>query len=647
MSGIGGFIFRGYRCVKDPNDTVVSWTLKVHKTRVKAFIEASNAANAGWQFDKTDGAIAFENVPGAIHSVDNYQRNLVTFFKNGDDAYTAICTFGLYHGTGITPSGKDGDIEIAVSDTYYDTATVAYITGSTVQYVRVSCFQIVNNIPMDINGILNASYPCKLMSVGNQWVSANMSLDVETTVCALQQSNLEFGYAVKNKHFMSFCFDSTISNNVPALAVWSCDAYKELLKGNSCKCFSINFEYKQQEYQNTVSNTLSSSFDYILNSSFSETGKTYVCRSSASRLYANGIIYSVQPCSDYAIGSISVAGNKPSGFFGIGTLKTDLIGLICTDVGALPNKNTLICDGNYLIHQASNLNTGAPRDICSKSWNAIFQMIVVGYDSSNPDPNLSTSWIEYDLSGDTPQPEPEPEPSEATKARGQFPVLSIEAASVGVDGDEIYVTFQKSNPHYGDSYIDFSAYDTNGNLYVTSSAGNLSTDEPITAEKLNAFHDDGNNPITNYMTFSGVLDPASVPEYDEDPLTIQLSGGSASAKATGAFAKVPADLEVEAADSGSAGNSLMVEIYDNGSAIIVDIYNGADEVFSSHFVAAGGEYGTYVSADTLNELVDDGVHDGVAITDFVLFTGDITVSSEYDSENPIVIQLSGGEDSLT
>jgi len=231
-----------------------------------------------------------------------------------------------------------------------------------------------------------------------------------------------------------------------------------------------------------------------------------------------------------------------------------------------------------------------------------------------------------------------------TKAHGQYPVLSIEAAEAGVDGDEIYVTFQKSNPHYGDSYIDFSAYDKNGNLYVTSSAGNLSADEPVTAEKLNAFHDDGNNPITNYMTFSGVLDPASVPEYDADPLTIHLSGGSASAKATGTFAKVPADLIIEAADAGSAGNGLKVEIYDNGSAIIVDIYNGAEEVFSSHFGAGGGEDGTYVVADTLNELTDDGTHDDVAITDFVLFTGDITVTSEYDSENPIVIQLSGGED---
>lgn len=573
MSGIGGFIFRGYRCVKDPNDTVVSWTLKVHKTRVKAFIEASNAANAGWSFDKTDGAIAFENVPGAIHSVDNYQRNLVTFFKNGDDAYTAICTFGLYHGTGITPSGKDGDIELAVSDTYYDdtyydTATVAYIESSTPLYARVSCFQIVNNIPMDINGILNASYPCKLMSVGNQYVSArqNMSLDVETTLCALAQSNLEFGYAVKNKHFLSFCFDSTIPNNVPALTVWSCDAYKELLKGNSCKCFCINFEYKQQEYQNTSLNALSTAFDYILNSSFSETGKIYVCKSSNSRLYANGIIYSVQPCSDYAVGSISVAGYKSSGFQGIGTLKTDLIGLICTNIGSRPDKNTLICDGNYLIHQASNVTTCCPRDICGQSFSAVFQMIIVGYDSSNPDPNLSTSWTEYDLSNDTPQPEPEPEPSEATKAHGQFPVLSIESASVGVD---------------------------------------------------------------------------------ENPLTIRLSGGSVSAKAIGTFAKVPADLEIEAAASGSAGNSLKVEIYDNGSSIIVDIYNGSDEVFSSHFSAIAGEYGTYVSADTLNELTDDGLHDGVAITDFVSFTGGITVSSEHDSENPIVIHLYGGADSLT
>lgn len=235
---------------------------------------------------------------------------------------------------------------------------------------------------------------------------------------------------------------------------------------------------------------------------------------------------------------------------------------------------------------------------------------------------------------------------EAVKAHGQFPVLSIEAASVGVDGDEIYVTFQKSNPDYGDSYIDFSAYDKNGNLHVTSSGGNLRTDEPITAEKLNAFHDDGNNPITNYMTFSGVLDPASVPEYDEDPLAIHLSGGSASAKATGTFAKVPADLVIEAANSGTAGNNLRLEIYKTSNGAAVDIYDsGSDDpatpVFTSYNEIISSESGVYISASTFNAFVDDN-DSSVVITQYVVSTGEITVPSDNDAENPIKIQLSGG-----
>lgn len=237
---------------------------------------------------------------------------------------------------------------------------------------------------------------------------------------------------------------------------------------------------------------------------------------------------------------------------------------------------------------------------------------------------------------------------ETTKARGQFPVLSVEAASVGVDGNEIYVTFQKSNPDYGDSYIDFSAYDENGNLYVTSSAGNLSSDEPITAEKLNAFHDDGNNPITNYMTFSGMLDPASVPEYDEDPLTIHLSGGSASAKATGTFAKVPADLVIEAANSGVAGNNLRLEIYQTGNGVNVDIYDsGSDDpatpVFISYNEIISSESGIYIDDSTFNAFVDNN-DSSVVITQYVVATGEITVSSDNDAENPIVIQLSGGSE---
>ena len=235
-----------------------------------------------------------------------------------------------------------------------------------------------------------------------------------------------------------------------------------------------------------------------------------------------------------------------------------------------------------------------------------------------------------------------------TKAHGQFPVLSIEAASVGVDGDEIYVTFQKSNPDYGDSYIDFSAYDKNGNLYVTSSGGNLRTDEPITAEKLNAFHDDGNNPITNYMTFSGVLDPASVPEYDEDPLIIHLSGGSASAKATALFAKFPADLIVEAANTGEAGNNLRLEIYQTSNGVNVDIYDsGSDDpetpVFTSYNEIISSEWGIYIGDSTFNTFVDNN-DSSVVITQYVVATGGITVTSDNDAENPLKIQLSGGSE---
>jgi hypothetical protein len=55
------------------------------------------------------------------------------------------------------------------------------------------------------------------------------------------------------------------------------------------------------------------------------------------------------------------------------------------------------------------------------------------------------------------------------------------------------------------------------------------------------------------------------------------------------------------------------------------------------------EEGIYISDSTFNEFVDDN-DNSVVITQYVTATGDITVPSENDSENPIVIQLSGGSE---
>lgn len=225
---------------------------------------------------------------------------------------------------------------------------------------------------------------------------------------------------------------------------------------------------------------------------------------------------------------------------------------------------------------------------------------------------------------------------EAVKARGQFPVLSVEAASVGVDGNALKVTMWAN---YEDAIV---------HVRVDTSTGyregevDIATDY-ISAELLNSITFSGQN-ITDYVIFGGCIYITSIPDVDTDPITIQLSGGSASEKATGEFGEPT--LTLEAANSGEAGNNLRLEIYQSSNGVVVDIYDSesddpATPVFTSYNEIISSESGVYISAITFNAFVDDN-DSSVVIAQYVVATGEITVPSYNDAENPIIIQLSGG-----
>lgn len=230
--------------------------------------------------------------------------------------------------------------------------------------------------------------------------------------------------------------------------------------------------------------------------------------------------------------------------------------------------------------------------------------------------------------------------SEPTKAHGQFPVLSVEAASVGVDGNALKVTM----------WADFS--NDIVNVQLDTPAGNKSAtltdflDEFISAETLNeiTFGEGTSDRITDYVVFSGKIYLSSIPESSTDPIEIQLSGGSASGKATGVFTEVPEGidlLEIEAANSGAAGNQLKVTLkqaYD-GDAVSLFVYNGSE-------VVASGEYTVPDPRPEDPSIDDSGLNEISGVSDYVVFSGSINLSDipEESDSDPLEIQLSGGSE---
>lgn len=227
---------------------------------------------------------------------------------------------------------------------------------------------------------------------------------------------------------------------------------------------------------------------------------------------------------------------------------------------------------------------------------------------------------------------------EPTKARGKFPVLSVEAASVGVDGNALKVTM----------WADFSNDTVNVQL-DTPTGHKLATltdflDEYISAETLNeiTFGEGTSDGITDYVVFGGRIYLSTIPESSTDPVIIQLSGGSASTKATGTFAEVPADievLEIEAANSGAAGNRIKVTLKQafDGDAVSLVVYNGIE-------VVASGEYSIPDPRPEDPSIDGSDLNEISGVSDYVAFSGSINLSDipEESTSDPLEIQLSGG-----
>lgn len=233
---------------------------------------------------------------------------------------------------------------------------------------------------------------------------------------------------------------------------------------------------------------------------------------------------------------------------------------------------------------------------------------------------------------------------DAIKAHGQFPALSVEAASVGVDGNAIKV---KMWADYINDIVNVELDTPTGHKWA-----NLTDflDDYISAETLNdiIFGEGTSDKITDYVVFGGKIYLSSIPESSTEPIEIQLSGGSVSTKATGVFTEVPAGedlLVVEAAIAGLAGNDLRVEFEYTQSdrTLTYGIYSGETQLFIANIDT--GDHSS-VDAATFNRI-EEGGH---LASEFVVFSGEIAIDdvpAPSDEDAPLVIQLSGGADART
>jgi len=116
---LGGYIFKGYK-FELPADydatvdaQVIAQCLRLHKMKLKAFMESCTASGANWQFFETNGEISYESYGNVIYKLDESGFNYASFFRYGsDNAYYCMLTLS---DAGFSTSG----FSLSLQNYYY------------------------------------------------------------------------------------------------------------------------------------------------------------------------------------------------------------------------------------------------------------------------------------------------------------------------------------------------------------------------------------------------------------------------------------------------------------------------------------------------------------------------------------------------
>lgn len=202
---LGGYKFSGYKCNRGSlSDT--AFCLLMHKTRLKAFVEACAKTESNWHFCKTGGTYSFEGNEGVIYDVNNNGYNYVSFFQYGDeDKYLAILTL-----PNQTSGYFNDDAKI------YDYSSRTYPCNM----YYFTCFHCASLSPFDdyqffLSGNTYPVSALQLLPVSNLYTTSDGVADLSTEwsfyADATRGHTIYFGYAVKGGKIISFSSTSDLS----------------------------------------------------------------------------------------------------------------------------------------------------------------------------------------------------------------------------------------------------------------------------------------------------------------------------------------------------------------------------------------------------------------------------------------------------
>lgn len=396
---LGGYKFAGRYCQKG-SLTDAQWALLIHKTRIKAFLDASARANAGWQIDHTNGQIDFENYGNAIYRLDDIGYNFITTFKNGDNAFFQIVS--LFYWTSSGASAASGSVN--------PMALLARTNGTThSRYMGVSLFFRIgttrNDPSLSASTLNGMSYLYPAGTSNTSTYTTNITTQIGSTSGLFSNySPLSIGYAVKGKHIISFIK----ANSHTFISLWSADFYSSV--------FNDPNPYPSYNYLtfNSSANTSGSYGEAYVDSNYSDSvssdNNLLVNQVNCPQGFAmNPAATYNPPCQNYpfsAVTSVAWGSGSTLPCVGIGVSNIDLIATNCSNAITPFSVGQIVANGNYYTARRFVSNAGGVFYVDINGFGkggsyyttSGYQYSLncfVGWDPSNPDITQASSWTEY------------------------------------------------------------------------------------------------------------------------------------------------------------------------------------------------------------------------------------------------------------
>lgn len=401
---LGGYKFVGKYCQRNSlSDT--QWILLMHKTKVAAFMEANSLATAGWDYHMTGSP------DGNFHCLDSVGNNYVTCFYN----QTADRYFAIYTLCNHTNSGTDsGMVQVYLSrhlGFVKNGSSTYYVGVYASNFIRMGQVEIAYNTPLNID--LASSYISRLIPVGNLGLktSDEGSSGYGKTNTLFAESSVMFGYAVKNDSILMFSgkyVTGQISTYL-GMSVVSGHAFTDLFGGSADD--GTVYLYNSQSTSSSTSYTYENAARLAeVESLFSPVSQCCMYNGTPTNTTPFSCLpiarYNTQP-TDIPYQSIYLTDlTTGTAVIAKGAIKIDLLAMNFPghQNGLCPALYSTVANGNYLcIRYTGSSSTSYNYGINFQqgfNTNPAYSLkldaaLYVGWDSSNPDITLDSSWSLY------------------------------------------------------------------------------------------------------------------------------------------------------------------------------------------------------------------------------------------------------------